>query len=201
MAVDMPVDVKALYLEVQAKYAEVALEPTKQFHFHTGGRLAEKLGYPQDVLDALPDECVESFAGVGNPFSLGEIQAGETVVDVGSGGGFDSLVAGRHVGPEGSVIGVDMTPEMLKKARRNAQLMNASNVSFREGLAEKLPVPDSLADVVISNGIINLVPDKEAALKEILRVLKPGGRLYLADIVVHKAVPDSARQNIDLWTD
>lgn len=115
--------------------------------------------------------------------------------------GFDSLVAGRHVGPEGSVIGVDMTPEMLKKARHNAELMKVSNVTFREGLAENLPVPDGLADVVISNGIINLVPDKETALKEILRALKPGGRLYLSDIVVHKPVPEGARQNIDLWTD
>ena len=201
MAVDMPVDVRALHLEVQIKYAEVALEPTNQFHFHTGRRLAEKVGYSQDLLDVLPDECVESFAGVGNPFSVGEVKNGETVVDVGSGAGFDSLVAGRHVGPEGSVIGVDMTPEMLKKARHNAELMKVSNVTFREGLAENLPVPDGLADVVISNGIINLVPDKETALKEILRALKPGGRLYLSDIVVHKPVPEGARQNIDLWTD
>lgn len=199
MAVDMPVDVRALHLEVQIKYAEVALEPTNQFHFHTGRRLAEKVGYSQDLLDVLPDECVESFAGVGNPFSVGEVKNGETVVDVGSGAGFDSLVAGRHVGPEGSVIGVDMTPEMLKKARHNAELMKVSNVTFREGLAENLP--DGLADVVISNGIINLVPDKETALKEILRALKPGGRLYLSDIVVHKPVPEGARQNIDLWTD
>ena len=157
--------------------------------------------YTQDLLDVLPDECVESFAGVGNPFSVGEVKNGETVVDVGSGAGFDSLVAGRHVGPEGSGIGVDMTPEMLKKARHNAELMKVSNVTFREGLAENLPVPDGLADVVISNGIINLVPDKETALKEILRALKPGGRLYLSDIVVHKPVPEGARQNIDLWTD
>ena len=199
MAVDMPVDVRALHLEVQIKYAEVALEPTNQFHFHTGRRLAEKVGYSQDLLDVLPDECVESFAGVGNPFSVGEVKNGETVVDVGSGAGFDSLVAGRHVGPEGSVIGVDMTPEMLKKARHNAELMKVSNVTFREGLAENLP--DGLADVVISNGIINSVPDKETALKEILRALKPGGRLYLSDIVVHKPVPEGARQNIDLWTD
>ena len=201
MTVDMPVDVKALHLEVQIKYAEVALAPKNEFHFHTGRALAEKVGYSQDLLDALPDECVESFAGVGNPFSVGEVRAGETVVDVGSGAGFDSLVAGRLVGPEGNVIGVDMTPEMLKKARHNADLMKAANVSFREGLAEKLPVSDGLADVVISNGIINLVPDKETALKEILRVLKPGGRLYLSDIVVHKPVPDGARENIDLWTD
>ena len=144
---------------------------------------------------------MESLAGVGNPFSVGEIALGETVVDVGCGAGFDSLVAGWMVGPTGSVIGVDMTAEMLRKARSNARRMRASNVSFRKGLVEKLPVNYASADVVISNGVINLVPDKETALKEIFRVLKPGGRLYLADIVVHKAVPDGAKQQIDLWTD
>ena len=201
MASQVSVDVQALRHEVQVKYAEVALTPTKEFHFHTGRPLAERAGYPADVLDALSEECVESFAGVGNPFSLGEIRSGDMVVDVGCGAGFDSLVAGHMVGAVGRVIGVDMTPQMLTKARHNARRMKASNVSFRKGLAEKLPIPDGSADVVISNGVINLVPDKAAALKETLRVLKPGGRLYLADILVHKPVPDSARENIDLWTD
>ncbi len=201
MATKVPVNIDALHLEVKLKYAEVALKPTNEFHFHTGRPLAQKLGYSEVVLDGLPDECVESFAGVGNPFSLGGIRPGETVVDVGSGAGFDSLVAGRMVGATGSVVGIDMTPEMLRKARTNAELMKASNVSFREGLAEKLPVSDEFADVVISNGIINLVPDKEAAVKELFRVLKPGGNLYLADIIVHKPVPDGAKENIDLWTD
>ena len=195
------IDAESLHEEVRVKYAEVALTPTKGFHFHTGRPLAERLGYPPEVLDALPENCVESLAGVGNPFSLGEILPGETVVDVGSGAGFDSLVAGRMVGPSGAVIGVDMTPEMLRKARRNAQRMGTSNVSFRKGLVEKLPVADGTADVVISNGVINLVPDKRKAANEILRVLKPGGRLYLSDIIVHKPVPDSAREVIDLWTD
>ena len=144
---------------------------------------------------------MESFAWVGNPFSLGAIRPGETVVDVGSGAGFDSLVAGSMVGETGNVIGVDMTPEMLRKARRNARRMRASNVSFRKGLVEKLPISNRSADVVISNVVINLVPDKEAALKGILSVLKPGGRLYLSDIVVHKPVPDGAKAEIDLWTD
>ena len=183
------------------EYAQVTEDPTKGFHFHTGRPLAEILGYPGEVLDALPPQCVESFAGVGNPFSLGEIRPGESVVDVGSGAGFDGLVAGQMVGPTGSVIGVDMTPEMLEKAQHNAQIMSSPSVTFRQGLAEKLPIPDASADVVISNGLINLVPDKVGALGEIFRVLVPGGRVYLADIVVHKEVPDSARQEVDLWTD
>ena len=201
MTVQVSVDVEALHYEVQIKYAEVALTPTKGFHFHMGRSLAERLGYSGEILEALPEKCVESFAGVGNPFSMGEIRPGEAVVDVGASAGFDSLVAGRMVGGTGSVVGVDMTPEMLRKARRNARSMEAPNVTFGKGLVEKLPVPDDSADVVISNGVINLVPDKEVALKEIYRVLKPGGRLYLADIVVRKPVPDSARESIDLWTD
>ena len=205
MATKVVVDVEKLHHEVQIKYAEVARTPNKGFHFHTGRTLAERLDYSKDVLDALPPKCVESFAGVGNPFSLGEIRPGETVVDVGSGAGFDSLVAGQLVGAKGNVTGVDMTPEMLRKARRNAQRnaqrMGAPNVTFRKGLVEKLPIPNDSADVVISNGVINLVPDKPAAVKEIFRVLKPGGRLYLADIVVHRPVPDAAREIIDLWTD
>ena len=123
------------------------------------------------------------------------------MVDIGCGAGFDCLIASRLVGPEGSVTGVDMTPEMLEKARRNAQLMGATNVTIHQGLGEELPLPDVSADVVISNGVINLVPDKEAAMQAVFRVLTPGGRLYLADIVVHKPVPDSARQVVDLWTD
>ena len=201
MATQFAVDVESLRHEVQVKYSEVATAPTQGFHFRTGRPMAERLGYPKEILDSLPEKCVESFAGVGNPFSLGEIMPGESVVDVGSGAGFDSLVAGRMVGPTGSVIGVDMTPKMLRKARGNARRVKASNVTFRKGLVEKLPIPDGSADVVISNGVINLVPYKEAALQEIFRVLKPGGRFYLADIVVHKPVPDSARQNVELWTD
>ena len=201
MAIQVSINASALRREIQVKYAEVALAPSGSFHFHTGRTLAERLDYPEEILDVLPGECVESFAGVGNPFSVGEILPGERVVDVGSGAGFDSLVAGNMVGEVGSVIGVDMTPEMLRKARCNARRIGASNVRFRKGLVEKLPVDDDSADVVISNGVINLVADKELALKEIFRVLVPGGRLHLADIVVHKPVPDGAKENIDLWTD
>ena len=200
MATQVSVDVENLRSEVQLKYAEVAETPDKKFHFHTGRFLAERLGYPSDVLDKLPGECVESFAGVGNPFSLGELRPGENVVDVGSGAGFDCLVAAQKVGPDGSVIGVDMTPEMLSKARRNARAAGASNVAFRKGLVEKVPLPNVSTDVIISNGVINLVPDKQAVLKEIFRVLKPGGRMYLADIVVHKEVPLEAKQQVDFWT-
>ena len=201
MATKITVDAEALHAQVQIKYREVALSPEKGFHFQTGRSLAERLGYPRDALDRLPTQCVESFAGVGNPFSLGPIHPGESVADVGSGAGFDSLMAGELVGEGGSVIGVDMTPEMLRKARRNAGLMGASNVTFRDGMAEKLPVDDSSADVVISNGVVNLVPVKKRVLAEMLRVLVPGGRLYLSDIIVHKPVPDSAKADIDLWTD
>ncbi len=201
MAIKVSVDANALRQEIQIKYAEVALTPSGSFHFHTGRPLAERLDYPNEILDVLPGECVESFAGVGNPFSVGVINPGERVVDVGSGAGFDSLVAGSIVGEAGEVIGVDMTPEMLQKARSNARRMKASNVSFRKGLVEKLPVEDGSADVVISNGVINLVADKEVALGEIFRVLAPGGRLHLSDIIVHKPVPDGAKAEIDLWTD
>ena len=201
MATQVSLDVEALRHEVKVKYAAVAQDPGSRFHFHTGRPLAELLGYPSEFLEAVPEACVESFAGVGNPFSMGEIGPGETVVDVGSGAGFDSLVAAQMVGEHGRVIGIDMTPEMLRKARRNAQRMRAANVKFRKGLAEALPLPDGVADVVISNGIFNLVPDMQAALRETFRVLKPSGRLYLSDIVANKRVPDSAKEEVDLWTD
>jgi arsenite methyltransferase len=143
---------------------------------------------------------VESFAGVGNPFSWGDLETGETVVDLGCGAGFDTLLAAQMVGPDGGVIGVDMTPAMLTKARRNADLLGLSNVDLREGYLEELPVADATADVVISNGVINLCPDKATVLAEALRVLKPGGRLQIADIIVAKAVPEGAKQDIALWT-
>lgn len=186
--------------EVQEKYAEVAINPDQTFHFHHGRPLAEILGYSMDQLDAMPPQAVESFAGVGNPFSLGAIQLGETVLDVGSGGGFDSFIAGQAVGPGGKVIGVDMTEAMLDKARNTAKEMGLEQVEFRYGFVEEMPVPDGSVDVVISNGVINLCPDKYKAFEEVFRTLKPGGRLYLADIVVHKQVPDSAKEDVDLWT-
>ncbi len=148
----------------------------------------------------IPEDVIASFAGTGNPFSLGEILPGERVVDVGSGAGFDSLIAAHLVGQEGRVVGVDMTPAMLAKARPNATEAGLHNLEFKEGFAESLPVPDGWADVVISNGVLNLCPDKLTALQEMHRVLKPGGRLQIGDILVQKAVPETAKRKIDLWT-
>ena len=195
-----PVDVDRLREEIKLKYREVAETPEKGFHFHTGRPLAEMLSYPMEVVDSLPGRVVESFAGVNNPFSMGDLREGETVLDIGSGAGFDSLLAARMVGPTGRVVGVDMTEEMRRKAAENAGLVGTTNIEFRDGLAEALPVPDASVDVVISNGVINLCPDKLAVYREAYRVLKPGGRLQIADVVVGKAVPESAVADIDLWT-
>jgi SAM-dependent methyltransferase len=194
------VDVERLRAAISAEYAEVAESPNKGFHFHTGRPLAEMLGYPAEHVERVPPENLASFAGVGRPFVLGSLKPGERVVDIGSGAGFDSLIAGGMVGPGGAVIGVDMTAAMLAKARRGANAAAMPWVEFREGLAEALPVEDGWADVVISNGVINLCPDKAAVWREIFRALKPGGRAQIADIVVEKAAPDSAKEDIDLWT-
>ena len=194
------VGVETLRHEIKKEYAEVANSPDKGFHFHTGRPLVERLGYPVELIDSVPTKALESFAGTGNPFSLDGIKAGERVVDVGSGAGFDSLIAGRLVGPSGQVIGVDMTPEMLEKARDAAAGGGLEHVEFREGHAESLPVPDGWADVVISNGVVNLCPDKLAVFKEMHRVLKTGGMLQIGDILVQRAVPMEAKENIDLWT-
>jgi SAM-dependent methyltransferase len=192
-------DAHALRHAIREEYAAVATEPSRGFHFHTGQPLAQLLGYQPAWLEGVPNGSIESFAGTGNPFSLGPLRPGEHVVDVGSGAGIDSLVAGRMVGPGGRVVGVDMTPEMLAKARASAAIMGATHVEFREGLAESLPVDDTWADVVISNGVVNLFPDKLAGLAEMARVLKPGGRLQIGDILVQKAVGESGKRNIDLW--
>jgi arsenite methyltransferase len=194
------VDAEALRKQIAEKYADVALTPKKGFHFHTGKPLAMMLGYQEEAVDRLPAGTVESFAGTGNPFSMGRLNPGETVLDIGCGAGFDSLMAAEQVGPEGRVIALDMTPEMLEKARRGAEEMGLENVDFRRGLAEKLPVEDSSVDVVISNGVINLCPDKMAVMREVNRVLKPGGRIQIGDIIVHKEVSQSAKDNIDLWS-
>jgi SAM-dependent methyltransferase len=200
LATTLNLDIGQLRAAIQDEYTEVAACPTKGFHFHTGRPLAARLGYDAMATDRLPNAVVESFAGVGNPFALGPLQPGETVVEVGSGAGFDAILAAGQVGPTGRVIGVDMTPAMLDKARANAQLVGAANVEFREGWAEALPLPDAFADVVISNGVINLCPDKEAVYREIFRILKPGGRVQIADIIVREAVPDDAKEDISLWT-
>ena len=200
MATQVAPDVEVLRREIQEKYTEVASSPELTFHFHHGLPLAKILEYKEELLANLPPEAVESFAGVGNPFSVGEIAPGETVLDIGSGCGFDCFIAGRMVGSTGKVIGVDMTDAMLQRSRKTAKSMGLTQVEFKKGFAEELPVPDGSVDVVISNGVINLTPDKYAVFKEVFRVLKPGGRLYLADIVVYKQVPDEAKENVDLWT-
>lgn len=200
MSAELPVDPKALREEVKSKYREVACNPHGEFHFHTGRRAAARLGYDPAVLESLPDVAVESFAGVANPFSLRTLRPGEKVVDVGSGAGFDCFIAAAQVGPSGSVLGIDMLPEMLEKARASAKRMGLTNVEFREGLIEDMPVENGWADVVISNGVINLCADKKRAFEEIWRVLRPGGHLQFADIANGKPVPGSAVRNIDLWT-
>jgi SAM-dependent methyltransferase len=193
-------DLHELRLAIQAEYAEVAERPEQGFHFHTGRPRARLLGYEDAWLAGIPEGAVESFAGTGNPFSLGRLQRSERVVDVGCGAGIDSLIAASMVGPDGQVIGVDMTPAMLAKVRGNAAAASVANVEFRAGYGEALPAPDAWADVVISNGVLNLFPDKLAGLREMARVLKPGGRLQIGDILVQKAVPESAKRKIDLWT-
>jgi SAM-dependent methyltransferase len=194
------VDVEALRDQVREKYRAVAVAPDAEYHFHTGRRLASKLGYDEPLVASFPDAAVESFAGVANPFALRPLLAGERIVDVGSGAGFDSFVAARLVGPEGSVVGIDMTPEMLAKSRATAAALGFEHVEFREGVAEALPVDDGWADVVISNGVINLCADKRAVFSEIARVLRPGGVLQFADIANGRAVPPEALRDIDLWT-
>lgn len=194
------VDLAGLRAAIRAEYAAVAEHPEQGFHFHTGARLAAILGYPQEWVEALPASAVESMAGTGNPFALGQLQPGERIVDCGSGAGADSLIAARLVGAAGHVIGIDMTPEMLAKARRNVGLAGLPNVEFREGVLEALPVTDGWADVVISNGVLNLVPDKAAALAEMFRVLRSGGRAQLADIVLDRPVPGGSKADVSLWT-
>jgi SAM-dependent methyltransferase len=200
MAADIVVDAYVLREEVKKKYQEVATNPYGTYHFHTGRPLAARLGYDAAVVDALPDAAVESFAGVAIPLSLRPLLKGERIVDVGSGAGFDCFVAAHHVGPTGHVVGVDMTAEMLSKARATAESVGLHHVEFREGLAEHLPVESGWADVVISNGVINLCADKRTVFQEIYRVLRPGGHLEFADIANGQPVPEAAVQNIDLWT-
>ena len=194
------VDASLLRSQVREKYRDVAADPHAEFHFHLGRVAAERYGYDLGVLDALPDAAIESFAGVANPFSLRPLEPGERVVDVGAGAGFDAFVAAQLVGATGAVIGVDMTPEMLAKARGTAAALDLHQVEFREGLAEELPVDDEAADVVISNGVLNLVADKQRAFAEIFRVLRSGGTLQFADIANGRPVPEEAVRDIDLWT-
>jgi arsenite methyltransferase len=194
------VDREVLRRSIAAKYTEVATNPEIGFHFHTGRPLALMLGYPSEVIDRLPAATVASFAGTGNPFLFGALQPGEQVVDVGCGAGLDTLIAAIQVGPAGRVAAVDMTPEMRVKTERGARELGLANVEVREGFAEGLPVEDHTADVVISNGVVNLCPDKRAVFREMRRVLKPGGRIQIGDILVHKEVPQDAKNDIALWS-
>ncbi len=196
----IPVDEDQLRLEIQKHYAEVADSPDHEFHFHTGRDAARRVGYDEAVIEDIPDDVIASFAGVAHPFHFGLPRPGETVLDVGSGSGVDAIIAAKAVGPEGRVIGVDMTPEMLDAARRNTERMGLDNVEFRKGLVERLPVDAESIDLVISNGVLNLMVDKHGAYKQIARALKPGGRFQIADICVDRPVSDRAKRNIDLWT-
>jgi len=199
VAVDVELDVELLKSEIKKTYASVSQEPDKDFIFPTGRAWAEDLGYP-DELAGVPDGAAESFAGVANPFSLGRLQPRERVLDIGSGAGTDSLVAAQMVGDQGHVTGIDMTREMLAKARAAAAELGAGNVEFVESEAEPLPFPDASFDVVISNGVIDLIPDKDAVFAEIFRVLAPGGRIQIADVTIQNPVSEEGRRNIDLWT-
>jgi SAM-dependent methyltransferase len=198
MSVRVDIDVEVLKSEIRKTYASVSQDPDKDFVFPTGRPWAEDLGYPEE-LARVPEASAESFAGVANPFELGRLEPGERVLDVGCGAGTDSLVAAQMVGPRGHVVGIDMTPEMLDKARRGAEELGA-NVEFVEADAERLPFPDESFDVVISNGVIDLIPDKDAVFAELYRVLKPGGRIQVADVTIQNPVSEEGRRNIDLWT-
>jgi SAM-dependent methyltransferase len=200
MSVRVDIDLETLKCEIKKTYAQVSSEPETEFVFPTGRAWALDLGYPPDLLARVPDGSAESFAGVANPFSLGALQPGEDVLDLGSGAGTDSLVAAQMVGADGSVTGVDMTPEMIAKARAGAAEIGAGEVEFVESEAERLPFADESFDVVISNGVIDLIPDKDAVFAELFRVLRPGGRLQLADVTIQRPVSEEGRRNIDLWT-
>ena len=185
---------------IKKEYENVAIYPDKGYHFHTGREAANRIGYDKMLYDTVPEKNIASFAGTGNPFNLGPINPGDVVIDVGSGSGFDALIASKIVRPKGRVVGIDMTPAMLRKARSGAEEMGTTNVEFRKGHAEDIPLPDEFADVIISNGVLNLTPDKKKTLSEWKRVLKPGGRLYIGDILVEKSMPQSALDDISLWT-
>jgi arsenite methyltransferase len=199
-AAGIPVDVDVLRDEIRKTYTGVPTDTDQDFIFPTGRAWAEELGYPQPELSRIPDATVESFAGVANHWLLGRIEPGAVVLDLGCGAGTDLLIAAQMTGPDGRVIGVDMTASMLARARASAQRMGLPNVELHESLIETLPLENASIDVVVSNGVIDLVPDKDAVFDEIDRVLRPGGRLQIADIVVHHAVSEDARARIDLWT-
>lgn len=195
-----PVDVDVLRAEIRKTYTDVSTQPDHEFIFPTGRRWARELGYPEPELSHVPDATVESFAGVASHWTLGRVEPGEVVLDLGCGAGTDLLIAAQMTGPTGRAIGVDMTATMLTRVRESAAEMGLTNVELHETLIEQLPLEDASVDVVISNGVLDLVPDKDAVMDEIDRVLRPGGRLQLADVVIHREVSEDARARIDLWT-
>ena len=202
MAIVCPsdLDTRKMGPEIQSIYSRVAADPSAEFDFHRGpAYAAERLHYDAGELSTLPAEVTGSFAGIGNPHAVAPLPAGATVVDIGCGAGTDLLLAARHVGPRGRAIGVDMTEAMRERARRGAESCDLSHVEVRDGDATALPIEAGAADVVISNGVLNLVPDKQAAVAEIYRVLKPGGRVQIADIVIGSELSEDARQDTDLW--
>ncbi len=203
MATSCPVDLDTIRLraEISTIYARVAAEPGGDFHFHRGPTYAaELLGYDAAELALLPAESTAAFAGVSNPLAIAPLAAGETVVDIGSGAGMDLMLAARRVGPTGRAIGVDMTPAMIERARASAKAIGLDQLEIRQGDAQALPIDDASVDVVISNGVINLTTDKVEAFSEIFRILKPGGRLQLGDIVVESELSEGIRRDVDLWT-
>lgn len=200
MVIDVDIDVDLLRNEIRATYARVSERPGDDFVFPTGRAWAADLGYPPDLLANVPESSAESFAGVANPFALGPLQPGERVLDLGSGAGTDSLIAAQMVGPAGRVTGLDMTPQMLAKARAGAAALGSANVEFHLGEAEALPFEEESFDVVISNGVIDLLPDKDSVFREVHRVLAPGGRIQVADVTIQRPVSAEGRRNIDLWT-
>jgi SAM-dependent methyltransferase len=199
-SIDAPVDVDVLRDEIKKTYTDVSTDADQDFIFPTGRAWAEELGYPQPELSRVPDDTVKSFAGVANHWTLGRIEPGSTVLDLGCGAGTDLLIAAQMTGSEGLAIGVDMTSSMLERAWASSARMRLANVKLRESLIERLPLEDASVDVVISNGVIDLVPDKDAVFDEIDRVLRPGGRVQFADVVIHTEVSEDARARIDLWT-
>jgi len=199
VSVEVDIDVELLKSEIKKTYSAVSQEPERDFIFPTGRAWAVDLGYPAELAN-VPESAVESFAGVANPWTMGRLAAGERVLDLGAGAGTDSLVAAQMVVPDGHVTGIDMTSAMLAKARAAAAEMGVTNVEFVEGEAESLPFADASFDVVISNGVIDLIPDKDAVFAELYRVLAPGGRMQIADVTIQNPVSEEGRRNIDLWT-
>jgi arsenite methyltransferase len=197
---DIPVDVDVLRAEIRKTYTEVSTDQAKEQIFPTGRAWTQELAYPEPELSRVPDASVESFAGVANHWLLGRVQPGEVVLDLGCGAGTDLLIAAQMTGPSGRAIGIDMTAAMLERARASAAHMGLANVEVHESLIETLPLEDACVDVVISNGVIDLIPDKDAVFDEIDRVLRPGGRLQIADVMIHHDVSEDARKRIDLWT-